>query len=424
VKRFVRDISGNVAIFVAIGFSALAGSAGIALLMVQDNYERTKLQAALDAGALAGTALPFGASDAERIKVAEASFTQNANAGGSMSTSDPDARYVSGSTVKPVFSVSEARVAGTASIKINAGLGAFVGIEDFDVNVDAQAEKISSDQVCVLALNASSPKGIEVYGNAQFNAHDCAAQANSDDSEGMYMNGNASASASMFGVTGNFEGNAWSPQPTAGIEPTKDPYADVPVPTPGICMDVASKMQQSTVTLDPGTYCGGLNIKADSHVTLNPGIYIMKDGKFAVNSGAVVRGEEVMIAFVGADSFLHLLSQADMNITSPVSGTYKNLAFMSDRDLSSSKHEEEWTTIMGGAKLEYDGVMYLPEQQIWVSGTAHETIIKGYSPTMVMVADKIWSQGNAVYDLYKEDRRGIGLDGGVASFSYGARLVK
>jgi hypothetical protein len=195
--------------------------------------------------------------------------------------------------------------------------------------------------------------------------------------------------AGQFGVTGGFGGTNWSPQPMVEVEPVDDPYAHLPVPIPGPCVDVASKLMQANVTLEPGTYCGGLDIKADSNVTLSPGIYIMKDGQFNVNSGARVRGEEVMIAFVGADSYLHLLSQADVKLTSPKTGTYKNMQFMSDRVLSKSKHGEEWTTILGGAKLEFDGVLYLPEQQFWASGNAQETIISGYSPSMIMVTDTI-----------------------------------
>jgi hypothetical protein len=187
---------------------------------------------------------------------------------------------------------------------------------------------------------------------------------------------------------------------------------------------VAARLQGDSFTLYPGTYCGGINIKAGAHVQLEPGIYIIKDGQLAINSGAVVAGTEVMFAFVGANAYLHMLSQAELTVTSPTSGTYINMQFMSDRDLSQSKFDAEWMTVLGGAKLEYDGVMYLPEQQIWVSGSTHDTIIKGYSPTMIMVADKIWSQGNAVFDLYLEDRRGIGAVAGATSFSYGSRLVR
>lgn len=97
---------------------------------------------------------------------------------------------------------------------------------------------------------------------------------------------------------------------------------------------------------------------------------------------------------------------------------------MSDRELTDSKFNEEWTTILSGAKLNYDGVLYLPEQQIWVSGTAHEAVIKGSSPTMIIVADKIWAQGNAVFDLKREDKRGIGDDMGYVAFRYGARLMR
>ena len=209
-----------------------------------------------------------------------------------------------------------------------------------------------------------------------------------------------------------------------GIEPVKDPYSAVPVPDVGPCMDAASRLSKAEVILDPGTYCGGLNIKAGSNVTLNPGVYIMKDGQFQVNSGSTVTGKEVMIALIGANSYIYLLSNAHVKVSSPKTGTYKNMQFMSDRELSQSKFQEEWTTIMGGATLEYDGVMYLPEQQVWVSGAGHDIIIKGSSPTMTMVADKIWAQGNAKIDLRKEDLRNIGNDAGLASFSYSSRLVR
>ena len=149
----------------------------------------------------------------------------------------------------------------------------------------------------------------------------------------------------------------------------------------------------------------------------------MKDGQFAVNSGATVTGDEVMIALVGADSYIHLMSNSVTKVTSPRDGTYKNIQFMSDRDLTLSKFEQEWTTILGGATLDYDGVLYLPEQQFWVGGAGGDVIINGNSPTIAMVADKIWAQGNAIFEITQADRRAMGLTP-ENSFAYGARLVR
>ncbi len=234
----------------------------------------------------------------------------------------------------------------------------------------------------------------------------------------------SSAKALQFGVTGKYSGENWSPQPITGTEPISDPYASLPVPEPGPCMNVSGKLLGSSFTLSPGTYCGGLNIKAGAQVTLEPGIYIIEDGQLAINSGAVVNGEEVLIALVGANAFLDMKSDATLKVTSPVSGTYKNIQMMSDRNLTKSKFEQEWTSIFSGAKFEFDGAIYLPEQQFWVSGTAHEAIVKGSSPSMMLVVDTVWAQGNAVFDLKKEDKRGTGGDGVAAAFAYGARLVQ
>ena len=423
-RHFYHDRAGNVAIMSALGATVFAGFVGVAILFAQVSEEQVTVQNALDAAVLASTSLSYKSSDKERIALAEKMFYQNAE-GATFGVTPKEVSFSSGASVVPVFSISQSRVSGIAQFKAKNSMGALVGLGEIKFTMIAQAERVDSDPVCVLALNKSSPDGLEVYGNASFAVKDCAVQVNSNHPSGMHMNGSkANASASQFGVTGGYEGNNYSPPPMTGIEPVKDPYSAVPVPDVGPCMDAASRLSKAEVILDPGTYCGGLNIKAGSNVTLNPGVYIMKDGQFQVNSGSTVTGKEVMIALIGANSYIYLLSNAHVKVSSPKTGTYKNMQFMSDRELSQSKFQEEWTTIMGGATLEYDGVMYLPEQQVWVSGAGHDIIIKGSSPTMTMVADKIWAQGNAKIDLRKEDLRNIGNDAGLASFSYSSRLVR
>lgn len=423
-QNYCRDRTGNVAVMSAIGATVFAGFVGVAILFAQVSEEQVTVQSALDAAVLAGTSLSYKSSDEERIALAKKMFYQNAE-GATFGVAPTQASFASGSNVVPVFSVSQSRVSGIAQFKAKNTMGALVGLGEIKFTMNAQAERIDSDPVCVLALNKTDPNGLEVYGNASFAVKDCAVQANSKHAAGMRMYGaKANASASQFAVAGGYDGDNYSPEPFTGIEPVKDPYAAVPVPEAGFCIDAASRLTKVNVTLDPGTYCGGLSIQAGSNVTLNPGVYIMKDGQFKVNSGSTVTGEEVMIALVGANSYIYLLSDAHVKVTSPKTGTYKNMQFMSDRELSQSKLEGEWTTILSGATLEYDGVMYLPEQQVWVSGAGHDIIIKGSSPTMTMVADKIWAQGNVKFDLRKEDLRDIGNDGGLATFGYSARLVR
>ncbi len=286
----------------------------------------------------------------------------------------------------------------------------------------AKATKMQSDPICALALNPKSDSSLYVYGGAKFDA-DCPVQANStDDSGGSITGAKSTATASAFGFTGGATGDGWSPRPTTGTEPVSDPYANLAVPSAGSCTMTNAVIKVSS-TLDPGTYCGGLTVKTGATVTLKPGIYIMLDGQFRTDSGGNIVGDEVLIVLTGKDSYIYLGSDSTVKVTSPKDGDYKNMQFMSDRDLSQSKFEQEWTYIHSGATLEYDGVMYLPEQQFWVSGAAHQAIIKGYSPSMPLVADTIWVQGNAVVEIRQEDRRGIGPVDHAPGFAYGARLI-
>lgn len=406
-SRFLSGAGGNVALITAISGCVLFGVAGVAVLGVQAIEKKTELQAALDSGVLAGTILSFSATDAARIAVAKAAFYANIE---------------TGTTPTPTFTVKNARVSGEATATVENTIGAVLGFTNMDVGVSAAATRQESDPLCVLALNPTNDNSFYVYGSARFDA-DCPAQVNStSDAGGSITGSKSSASASMFGFSGKAQGVGWSPQPIVGTEPTADPYASLPIPSPGHCKMTDAVIKGSSI-LDPGTYCGGLTVKTGATIKLNPGIYIMRDGQFRIDSGASIEGNEVLIALVGRDSYIYMGSSSSAKLTSPRDGIYKNMQFMSDRDLSQSKFEEEWTTILSGTTVEYDGVMYLPEQNFWVSGTSHDVIVKGFSPTLAMVAGTIWVQGNAVLEIRQEDRRAIGPVDAVSGFAYGAKLI-
>ena len=415
--RLRTDDRGSIAVISGLSVAVLAGIAGAATIYLQGLNAKEKVQASLDAAVLAATATSTGSSDSRRIEIAKAVFNQNIKE----AFKGTDAEFTVSES--PSFLVNQTEVSGSSSGKVKNTLGAALGISELEILVKARADKMQSDPLCILALNRTEPAAIQIYGNAHLNAHDCPVQANSSSGDGMRLYGNqSSATASQFGVTGNFSGTSWTPKPLIGTEPVSDPYASLPVPEPGTCADVAIKLKSTSFTLNPGTYCGGLNIGSGASVTLSPGIYIIKDGQFKVGSGATVTGEDVMIALVGADSYLYLNSNSATTLTSPQEGTYKNIQFMSDRDVSNSNSNEEWTTILGGATLDYDGVMYLPEQQVWASGTGHDIIIRANSPSLSIVADMVWAQGNVVFDVTQTDRRGIGEVAQAPGFAFGAKL--
>lgn len=419
LRNFIAADCGGVAVTSALSAVAITGAAGLATLYIQMVDAETVVQSSLDAAVLGATAMPYSTKADARIAMAAAIYKQNVQGAAGAGQASFDA------TSNPTFTVLNANVSGSATASVNNTLAVALGISTLKTVVSSAAVRQQSNPICVLTLSRSQPSTVEIYGNATLAADGCAVLSNSSNGTGIKIYGTkSSASASQFGVNGGYSGDTWTPQPITAVSRVEDPFADVPFPTPEPCMNVSSRLGQGSYTLNPGTYCGGLRLGAHANVTLNPGVYTMLDGTLSIGSGAKVQGEEVMIAFGGRDSYLHALSGAEMNLTSPRTGTYKNMQFMSDRDLSQSKFNQEWATILGGAKLKYDGVMYLPEQQVWMSGKDHDIIIDANSPTLGLVVDKLWVQGNAFLSVSQLNKRNIdGLIGPVY-FEHGAVLVK
>ena len=185
-------------------------------------------------------------------------------------------------------------------------------------------------------------------------------------------------------------------------------------------------LQQANLTIDPSTYCGGLSIKAQSVVHMNPGIYIMKDGPLTLDSGAVVTGDNVMIAFMGPElDTLHVRRRHPGGHT-PTAGTYANIQFFGDRKpypgpgANGAFGPNLWFSVVGDCKLTYDGVIYTPSFHVWFAGGS---IIDGKSPNYLAIAKKLWFQDNTQAVLTHVNTRGLDVPASVP-LQYGARLVR
>ncbi len=114
----------------------------------------------------------------------------------------------------------------------------------------------------------------------------------------------------------------YSSPPATDSPAAPDPLASIPAPvTPAGCAYTNLKVSNST-SLAAGVYCGGLHITGGASVTLTPGVYVIKDGPFMVDSGASATGN-------GVGFYL--------TATTPVaSGNFPNIYFGSDTHISLS----------------------------------------------------------------------------------------
>ncbi len=398
VQRLCRDFrrreDGQIAVIFALATLPIVVSIGAAVDYSRGNQVRAHLQAALDTAVLA--AAIDGSSNWQTI--ASNSFNANVNA--------------KGATVgTPTFTLTSGVYYGSAPATIQTAFMGVMGVKSLPISAHSSATS-GKYPVCVLGLNAFDKGAFDMNGNAKFNAPDCAVQANTVDSKGMTQEGQPTAIAKKFGVTGGHTGTGYSTTPKDGSAAISDPYASMPFPAYSACGNNPKGLDINggSTTLSPGTYCGGVRIKSHASVTLNPGIYVMVDGSFWLDGGSSVTGTEVMIAFTGDDATLRVWGDSTLNLTSPKSGTYANFQFF--QDPNDAKGRGAWVSLGGNgnsadtSKATWDGVAYFPGQNFWVFGN---TVVNSNSPGMAVVAGQIWVQGNATLNVTHNNSRNLSV---------------
>ena len=414
-----RDQSGATLITFALTLGAMLGITALAVSAGQAYATQQKAQNALDAAVLAGAALPYGSTDDERISVAKSIYKPNQPSGTTSQTS-----FSINELPAATFTVSDTKVYGTTTVELKGPFLKVFGQSAMSIPATSAAHKRTGDPACVIGLDPTEEATMDFNGQASVDIKDCASQANSSNGEGMRQVGQPTMKAKAIGVTGGYSGNDYQPLPITGTSPIADPLASLPEPSTGVCHTMSGQfIQNTTMTLTPGTFCGGLNIKAQSIVFLQPGEYVFKDGPLTIDSGATVTGNNVMLAFLGPNSTLYLIGGARLIVTSPSTGPYKNVQFFGDRNLyagPNSKEESLWFTVIGDSRLIYDGTLYAPASHVWWAGGS---IILGKSPNYIAIAKKLWFQDKTQVRLSFENTRNLDVSQAVG-IQFGASLFK
>ncbi|MGL5137706.1 MAG: hypothetical protein ACRC7G_08050, partial [Beijerinckiaceae bacterium] len=121
-----------------------------------------------------------------------------------------------------------------------------------------------------------------------------------------------------------------------------------------------------TVVLKPGVYCKGLKITKDAKVTLDPGVYIIKDGKLVVDHSASMVGVNVGFFLTGGNAQFEFKKDTTISLTAPKDGALAGLLFFEDRTTAKgSKHAIESNnahTLLG--------TVYLPQGYLHIDANA------------------------------------------------------
>jgi hypothetical protein len=421
LQSISHDTEAGVATVGAIVVPVLLGASALGITYQETQAAKSRLQAALDSAVLAGA--PFIDAPAAAEINARTYLGRN--------FSDPAATQTE-------LVAEDYRVEGTQLIGHAVGRTAnpFAGLPGLPTHlqfsVTATAVRVTTP-ICILGLNPLDKGSMDMNGTSRLSAPSCIVQFNSNNALAMTQEGNPFVEAKRIRVKGGCSGTGYNPAPEVGKDPVADPYASLlrgkfPPRTPCAPTD-KTLLVQSNTTLKPGTYCGGIHMTARAEVTMMPGVYVMDGGPLWLNGGASLVGRDVTIAFTGKDSTLYAEGNSMIDLTSPKSGTYKNIQFFQDPNQYVDPKSGLWFSVGGGrraeagdtSKLTIDGLIYVPRQNVWIYGEATAAV---NSPAMAMVTEKLWLQGKAKLSITNKNARDLSVDMPAPQITTEMRLAK
>ncbi len=342
LRGFARDSGGAFLIAFALALPVLLGSVSAAVEYSRLLYRKSQLQSAADAGVLAGaTMLKLANADDASVT----SITRQAI--------DAQARSPADRSSQVTVAVGDRRSSVSTVVEetVPSIMGKLLSLPSTTLIVRATAQLVGSVRLCLLALDPSAKGAFDLEKKAQVTAEGCSLYSNSSSPSGIQGKDSATARALSICSAGGFDGAKalFTPAPITDCTPLGDPLKDRPLPQAGIDCVILSpsanpnpktpppgplNVVTGAVTLDPGTYCGGLRITGTASVSLRPGTYVMKDGPLIVDKKASLSGQGVGFFFTGNKGGMLLDKDTTISLTAPTSGLMAGLLMAESRTVS------------------------------------------------------------------------------------------
>lgn len=383
--RLISSDGGSVAVQFALASVALIGVMGLAVDFTGANATRAKLQAAADAASIAGVKVlrdeDAAISEAEGVAedyLAEAPglvlpFSQTVQA-----SLDPDQVQVTLTSDQPSIVAKLLKVnAMTVGVTSTAVLGSPEG-----------------PPICIHTLDPSMSKAIEGSGGTTVNAPDCDVWVNSSNATAVNLSGGSSITAHRACIHGGVSGSVTPSPEDCGVR--DDPFAGMSPTTAAACDHSSYTNGGGSYTLSPGVYCGGLSLSGGPTVTLQPGTYVIRDGKMSMSGGGSMTGSGVTFVFEGTAQ-LDLSGGGSYHLTAPTTGDFKSFVFFQRPSANPGKTAK----MSGGGEMYFEGVIYFPTWTAEVSGGGS---VGTPSPWSAYIAKNIkYTGGSAISINYDPD---------------------
>lgn len=373
ISRFRKNVVGSMAVGFGFGMPAILCCAGVAMDYANYNLMQSRFQAAIDGAVVAG-ANEFAVSGVSRqqIEGAVAAFVDNE-------------KFEEYGPVKLTTKVDETgkHVSSKLAVAWTPFVSSFLDVGLTPIVVDATAGMVSkSYNVCVLALKKAGASAILSSQSAKLTAADCGVFANSTSAQAITSKNSSTINAGGIFTAGGYVRDAsaiLTPEPVTDTATVNDPLANREEPMIGTCDHTKFALSTGTHTLDPGVYCGGINISGDARVTFGPGQYFIKDGPLQLRGNSVSTGADVGFYFNGMLSIIAFYENASVSFSGPKTGNMAGILFFGQRTSDLTKIHIIRSSLV--SKLE--GTIYLPTGSLLVNPNAPVAANSAYTAIIV-----------------------------------------
>ncbi len=251
------------------------------------------------------------------------------------------------------------------------------------IDIEASAAAGKQGVACLIALDAAG-NGIEIKGEAELDLVGCSAQSNATDNDSLKVSGSVRMTTGGICVSGRAKIDAGAdvtPTPIEYCPQQPDPMAGFIAPAVGGCTDNGIEYKDEVIALTAGrVFCDGLKLTGTSRVTLQPGVYVIDNGKLEIGDDAVLEGDGVTILLHGEKAELDIKGRAAVRLTAPTTGDLQGLLIVQDQG---GHKDNKWVS---SARSELTGVVYLPDGRLT---SLIESNLFGMDACFVLIASEI-----------------------------------
>lgn len=169
-----------------------------------------------------------------------------------------------------------------------------------------------------------------------------------------------------------------SPSPVTGVSCPADPYRKMSPPSDTTSCTFwnsgAVSYSRGNYTLNPGTYCGDLDISGSASITFNPGTYLFH-GDLNIGTSGTVSGSGVTLYMKSGTCSM---TSGNITLSPPTSGTYKGVTYYQDRSNTNQ------CTLTAGSNQCISGAVYAPAATVQHCGGSSAA-----APNQTIVCNKI-----------------------------------